>query len=382
MAGLQRAPYPWRRMKPDPAAEARLFAKLALRGALPQAEVARLFEAARAARAAGQDVTLSALALRQGLIDRDRLVHWFRTDGDDVPELPGYAFEKKLGEGGTACVYRVRRADGGSEAVKILKPELAGDSRAVKAFVGEADLLKRLAHPNVVKGFRVGRLSGRYLCFMEDVDGPTLLDKIRQGGAFDEDGALYVILQVARALQYLREQGLVHRDIKPGNILVTADNTVKVIDLGFAASASQTADGAATTAGTAAYLSPEQAQGRQDLDVRSDIYSLGATLYQLVLGALPFEGDDQELVQKAVLEGLSAEATKGGRISAHMHYFIEKMMAKDREIRYQDPQELMADIEQQISGKKTLEVAEDAGGGEAEQTRRRLARLRRRRGRH
>ncbi len=379
MAAASRAPYPWARMKPDPAAEARLFAKLALRGVLPQEQVARLFEEARAARAAGQDATLSALALRQGLIDRDRLVQLFRTDGDDVPELPGYGYVRKLGEGGTACVYRVRRADGGTEAVKVLKPELGADARAVKAFVGEAELLKRLQHPNVVRGYRVGRLSGRYLCFMEDVDGPTLLDKIRAGGAFDEDGALFVILQVARALEYLRSQGLVHRDIKPGNILVTADNTVKVIDLGFAASSGEPGEGGATTAGTAAYLSPEQAQGRQDLDVRSDIYSLGATLYQMVLGELPFEGDDQELVQKAVLEGLSAEATKGGRISAHMHYFIEKMMAKDREIRYQDPQQMMADIEAQISGKKTLEVEEGPAGEDDEMKRRRLARLRRRR---
>jgi len=250
--------------------------------------------------------------------------------------------------------------------------------------VAEADMLKRLEHPNVVKGYRVGRLQGRYLFFMEDVDGPTLLDKIRQGGAFDEDGALFAILQVARALEYLREQGIVHRDIKPGNILVGPGNTVKVIDLGFAAASAQAGGASSTTQGTAAYLSPEQAMGRDDLDVRSDIYSLGATLYQIVLGELPFSGDDQELVQKAVLEGLSAEATKGGRISAHMHYFIEKMMAKDRDIRYQDPQELMADIEEQISGKKTLEGepdAADAGAtdAEAERRRRRIERMRKRR---
>ncbi len=368
-------------MKPDPATEARLFGKLVRRGVLPQDAVAALFEEARAAHAQGLEAGLSALAIRRGLIDKDRLLRYFRTDGDDAPDLPGLSYVKKLGEGGTADVYRVRRADGGTEAVKVLKEAVAADPAAVKAFVAEADLLKRLDHPNVVKGYRVGRLSGRYLCFMEDVDGPTLLDKIRQGGAFDEDGALYVILQVARALEYLRGQGLVHRDIKPGNILVTDANQVKVIDLGFAAAGGPSAGGPGsdTTRGTAAYLSPEQAQGRADLDVRSDIYSLGATLYQMVLGELPFTGDDQELVQKAVLEGLSAEATKGGRISAHMHYFIEKMMAKDRDIRYQDPQELMADIEQQISGKKTLEADEPPAGDGEDPARSHLARLRRKR---
>jgi len=371
-------------MKPDPSTEARLLGKLALRGVLPQAAVAALFEEARALRAAGGEPSLAALAVKRGLIDKDRMLRYFHTDGDDVPDLPGYAYVCKLGEGGTADVYRVRRAEGGTEAVKILKESVAGDAATVKAFVGEADLLKRLEHLNVVKGYRVGRLGGRYLFFMEDVDGPTLLDKIRRGEGFDEDGALFVILQVARALEYLREQGIVHRDIKPGNILIGAGNTVKVIDLGFAAAGAQAAGGSSgsgTTLGTAAYLSPEQAMGRGDLDVRSDIYSLGATLYQIVLGELPFSGDDQELVQKAVLEGLSAEATKGGRISAHMHYFIEKMMAKDRDIRYQDPQELMADIEEQISGKKTLEGAEDTGTADADRERklRRIERMRARR---
>ncbi len=376
-------------MRPDPATEARLFGKLALRGLLPADSVEKLFSALRAAHAAGQETSLSSLALRAGLMDKDRLLFWFRTDGEDVPELPGYEYVKKLGEGGSALVFRVRKPEGTTEAVKILHPQLAGQPESVKAFLAEAGMLKRLSHANVVKGYRAGRFSGRYLSFMEDVDGVTLQDKIAQGGAFDEDGALFVILQVARALEYLRSQGIVHRDIKPGNILVTADNSVKVIDLGFAAAhtgADDATEGgagagtAATTSGTAAFLSPEQAMGRQDLDVRSDIYSLGATLYQMVLGELPFAGDDEDLVQKAVLEGLSAEATKGGRISAHMHYFIEKMMAKDRDIRYQDPQELMDDIEDQISGKKTLEEAPPSGAeGEAELQRRRLSRLRRKR---
>ena len=374
-------------MRPDPATEARLFGKLAMRGVLSREAVGELFAAAKAAAAQGQPVGLSSLALRRGLIDKERLLLYFHTDGDEVPALPGYAYVSKLGEGGTARVYRVRKAaDGGDEALKILHAELAGKPEAVKTFLGEAALLKRLEHENVVKGHRAGRFGEHFLFFMEFVDGRTLQDMIAQGGAFDEDGALFVILQVARALEYLREQGLVHRDIKPANILVTAENAVKVIDLGFAASSGGAggAGGAGgTTSGTAAFLSPEQAQGRTDLDVRSDIYSLGATLYQMVLGELPFTGDDAELVQKAVLEGLSAAATKGGRISAHMHYFIEKMMAKDRDIRYQSPQELMADIEDQISGKRTLEV-EPTAGDEAEalralHARRREERMRRRR---
>jgi serine/threonine-protein kinase len=219
------------------------------------------------------------------------------------------------------------------------------------------------------------------------VGGRSLQDAISEGGVFQEDDALFVVLQVARALEYLRGQGIVHRDIKPGNILFVPDtHEVKVIDLGFALQKGEGGEAGGgdgeTTRGTAAYLSPELARGDADLDVRSDIYALGATLYQLVLGELPFSGDDDELVQKAVLEGLSAEATKGGRISAHMHYFIEKMMAKDRDIRYQDPDELMADIERQIEGKKSLDLEAPASGQDEEAQRiqkQRLARMKRRR---
>ncbi len=368
-------------MRPDPAVEARVLGKLALRGVLPQQAVARLFAACAADGSAGRPGGLSGAALRAGLLDRERLLLYLRTDGEDVPELPGHVYVKKLGEGGTARVFLVRRRDGEEFALKILHEELARQPAAVKAFLAEAALLKRLEHPGVVKGHQAGRHGEHVLCFMEHVPAETLADQIARGGAFDEDGALSVILQVARALEYLRGEGIVHRDIKPGNILVSADRSqVKVIDLGFAAAGGGEGGEAATTAGTAAFLSPEQARGQGDLDVRSDIYSLGATLYQMVLGALPFEGDDEELVRAAVLEGLSAEATKGGGISAHMHYFIEKMMAKDREHRYQSPQELMADIENQIAGKRTLTLQPaDAEGEEAELQRRRLARLRRKR---
>ncbi|MFT7464027.1 MAG: serine/threonine protein kinase [Pseudohongiellaceae bacterium] len=369
-------------MAADPAAESRVLGRLVIRGVLSRESVQELFDRARLAAESGQPQLLSELLVEAGLLSAEAFALYLRTDGEDVPNLPGHIYLSKLGEGGTASVFAVRRLKDGAElAVKVLKPELAAEASMVKAFLGEAKLLQRLDHPNVIKGFKAGRIDGSYVSIMETVAGRTLQEAIAAGGAFDEDGALLVILAAARALDYLREHGVVHRDIKPGNIMVTDDSTVKVIDLGFAMTADGEGGDGATTIGTAAFLSPEQAQGRVDLDVRSDIYALGASLYQLVLGELPFSGDDEELVQKAVLEGLSATATKGGRISAHMHYFIEKMMAKDREHRYQDPKELIADIERQIQGKKDLDF--DGGGEEESQEmlRKRLARLRRRRGR-
>jgi serine/threonine protein kinase len=375
----------------DPTTEARFFGRLAVKGILTTEAVQGLFRQAAEAADAGRKASLSSLAVRGGLIDGDRLTRLFRTDAEDVPDIAGHAYERKLGEGGTALVFAVRRQkDGARLAVKILHPHIAEDPTEVKAFLDEARMLKTLDHPNVVKATQAGRLAGRYMSFMECVDGRTLQEIIGDGGALEEDAALYVVLQVARALEYLRGHGIVHRDIKPGNILLVPEtNDVKVIDLGFAIQSGGGADGAdgsgadgesqGTTRGTAAYLSPEQARGEADLDVRSDIYALGATLYQLVLGELPFSGDDEAMVQAAVLEGLSAEATKGGRISAPMHYFIEKMMAKDRAIRYQDPQELIADIERQIEGKKSQDFDAGDGGEDERIQKQRLARLRRRR---
>ncbi len=366
----------------DPETEARLLAKLVRRGILDEAATRTLFADAAKLQAEGRSVSLAAAAIRRGLIEKDRFIQYVRTDGEDAPELTGFSYVEKIGEGGTAHVYRVKRGDGVTLAAKVLKPEIAANPAEVTAFLAEAKLLRSLEHENVVRGVKSGRIDGWYVSLMEDIPGETLLEKIQGDGAVPEDDALFMILQAARALEYLRSQGVVHRDIKPGNIMVTPDNVVKVIDLGFAATGETEVDESEGTArGTAAYLSPEQARGQADLDVRSDIYSLGATLYQLVLGELPFEGDDEELVRKAVLDGLSAEATKDGRISQYTHYFIEKMMAKDRDHRYQDPAALIEDIESKVEGRDSM-AADAADGGDdeaAERARKRVERMRRKR---
>ncbi len=142
-----------------------------------------------------------------------------------------------------------------------------------------------------------------------------------------------------------------HRDVKPGNIMLCDDDRAVLIDLGFAVSAqrpeSKESD---TTAGTVHYISPEQARGQQSLDVRADIYSLGATLYHLVTGSLPFEGaTHEEVMAKQVLEALSGEAIRALRLSPQVHYFIEKMMAKEKEIRFQNPRELIDEVESYLA---------------------------------
>ncbi|MEW6742682.1 MAG: serine/threonine-protein kinase [Planctomycetota bacterium] len=324
----------------------------------------------------GRARSLEEIAVALGFIDRSRLEQLKRTGGEDVVEIPGVEILAKAGEGGTSKVFKAREKKSGRVvALKVFNRALFHDAVQRSRFVREARLLIELEHPNVVKGYKVGRIGEECLVFvMEFVDGDDLQDLLLAGMTFHEDAALYIVLQAARALEYLRTKGVVHRDIKPGNIMLTRDNTVKLIDLGFASSSAEASAGAAsvgspgvgsgggtspgsdsdTTLGTVHYISPEQARGQADVDVRSDIYSLGATLYQLTVGRLPFEGDSaDEILAKHILETLSSPELKH-RVSPYVHYFIEKMMAKDREIRYQSPDELIEDIEGQIRGKNTM----------------------------
>lgn len=270
-----------------------------------------------------------------------------RTKGLAEPQLPGYTIERKLGEGGTSEVFGAKRdKDFARVALKILNPRLAQDAVAVRRFLAEAKVLQELEVKAVVRGHRVFRFLGTYVLEMDWVPGRTLEEHLAEGRTFPEAEALRIVVEVARALEDLRAAGLVHRDLKPGNVMIDKDGRVTLIDLGFAGAGMEGRADGSSTLGTPAYLAPEQARGEDDLDARADIYSLGATLYHLVLGKLPFEGaDDQDMLRKQVLEGLNGAALKGLDVSPSLHYFIEKMMAKDRESRYATASELIEDVE-------------------------------------
>jgi len=353
--------------------EIQIAAKLVFRGLVEHGAMRDcLGELAGEAEAGGG---LAAVLVRRGLatsevIERVRLE--MNVEQGSIPDLiPGYRIVRKIGEGGMSWVFQAIRVSTSERvALKFLRPEAAENPRTKAQFLGEAKLLKSLNHENIVRAFEVGRIRGFYFFSMEYVDGESLLARIDAGGTLAEKDALLVVLQIARALEHLRERGIVHRDVKPGNILLTRDSTVKLCDLGLALRAGRpTGAEGETTVGTVAYLSPEQARGREDLDVRSDIYSLGVTLYHLVVGHLPFEGsDDREILARQIMDSLSAPEVKR-RVSPHMHYFIEKMMAKDRDHRYQDPLDLMRDIEAQVHGRDTLNFEEGEAGAEAPSSR-------------
>lgn len=318
---------------------------------------------------AGADAEAMAARLQAGealdglLADAGHAEEWIarmrRTRAGEIPELPGYQIQKRLGVGGTATVWKAlelktRR----THALKVLRPEMAANPSELKAFVEEARLLERLNLPGLVRGFGVARAGKTVFARLEWVDGTTLLERLDAVGPFDEQDALAIVLSVARTLAALEAEGIVHRDLKPGNIMVAGEGKqrrVVLIDLGFAA-ASGAAGKAGAGTGTVAYLSPEEARGGATADSRSDIYSLGASLFQLVVGRLPFEStDDREILRMQVMESLSSPELKGRGFTPHLYYFIEKMMAKEASHRYQSWSALIEDIAAQIEGREGLD---------------------------
>jgi len=287
----------------------------------------------------------------------ETIAKWRRTRAGEIPEIPGHDILGKAGSGGTADVFRVREKKTQRVlALKVLNVESTRAPRTRSAFVAEARLLEKLDHPGLVKGFGVFKSGSTFFSKMEYIEGHTLLELLDDGHVFDEKAALRVVLSVAEALAYLAANGIVHRDIKPGNIMLASSGDLKLIDLGFAGRVDEVepTEGA-TTVGTVQYLSPEQARGGA-ADERSDIYSLGVTLFHLVVGRLPFESsDDREVLRMQVMDSLKSPELKSRGLSHHLQYFIEKMMAKDAEARYQSWQELIDDVRSQIEGREELD---------------------------
>ncbi len=312
-------------------------------------------EAARQALASGEP---GAFLVRSGHCTTAQWQQWQRTEGGTRPALTRYDVRELLGEGGVGRVFAaVDKLDNRDVALKVLRPELAKDPVQAERFIKEARLLQELAHPHLVKGYRVAKEGDTIFFAMEKLPGRCLQDTLADG-RLDEESALQIVVEVAGALDALHARGLVHRDVKPGNVLWSEERGAVLIDLGFAV-ARDAQGGGDTTAGTVHYIAPEQARGSQQLDVRADIYALGATLYHLTTGSLPFPGNtSEEVLAKQVLESLSGERIRALDLSPQLHWFLEKMMAKEPEMRFQDPKQLQREIEaflQQRQSQRDLE---------------------------
>jgi serine/threonine protein kinase len=265
-------------------------------------------------------------------------------------QIPGYQILHKLGQGGMGTVYKAKQLSMNRlVALKILHPRLAANKEYLDRFRREAHTAAKFSSNNVVQAIDVGSAGHVNYFVMEYVEGKTVMDELTAGKIFGEREALDIILQVAQALREAYKRGLIHRDIKPANIILTKEGVVKLADLGLAR---DTADQAAIEAergalvGTPYYIAPEQIEGQDDVDIRVDLYSLGATLYHMVTGRPPFTGEGRDAVFDAHLEkDLTPPEKINKALSAGVGEVVDFLMAKDREDRYRTPEELIIDLE-------------------------------------
>jgi serine/threonine-protein kinase len=277
--------------------------------------------------------------------------------------IPGYVLEEWLGEGTMGAVYRANQISlERTVAVKVLTPYLAKNERYLKRFQREARAVAKLNHPNVVSGIDVGESKGCRYFVMEYVEGPTLLQLLEKEGRLDAMTATRIVMQIARALDHAHTAGLVHRDVKPANIIVTAKGTVaKLCDLGLA---KEVAEGGADTGegramGTPFYISPEQARGEPDIDIRSDIYSLGATYYHAVCGRPPFGGTTPAVIMaKHLTEPVVPVRQVVPAVPLGIATVIERALKKSRAERYQAPEEMIKELDDVIEGRWKLPMSE------------------------
>jgi beta-lactam-binding protein with PASTA domain/tRNA A-37 threonylcarbamoyl transferase component Bud32 len=268
-----------------------------------------------------------------------------------------YEIDHLIARGGMAEVYRARdRLLDRPVALKVLFPELSVDRSFVERFRREAQAAANLSHSNIVPVFDWGEDSGTYFIVMELVDGRPLSAILKTTGPLSADRAADIGAHVANALGYANRHGVVHRDVKPGNILITDEGLVKVTDFGIARAVnteeSLTQTGAVM--GTATYFSPEQAEG-VGVDARSDIYSLGVVLFEMVTGRPPFLGDTPVAVaSKHVRERPPAPRELNPAIPPTFEAVIMKAMAKDPAFRYQTAEDLRADLLRFTEGRSVL----------------------------
>ncbi|MCA8923124.1 MAG: protein kinase, partial [Planctomycetes bacterium] len=288
------------------------------------------------------------------------------TDSPPLPEtVGGYAVERELGEGGMGRVY-LGRHEGLDRlvALKVLQPKLAGEQEFVDRFMREARAAAKFAHPNVVTVFDTGvDQNGVHFIAFEYVDGGTAEDLLRAQGKVDEARVVTIALGVAEALAFADSQGIVHRDVKPENILLTPDGVPKLADLGLAKQVENEQSNLTQTGmvlGTPLYMSPEQALG-DPLDIRSDVYSLGLCMWRMLTGLIPFDEDRSasslQIINRHINQDLPNVRERVPEVSADLAYVIERMAAREAADRYPDAKELVKDLRRLHTGAPLVESA-------------------------
>ncbi len=353
--------------------EERLAHALISRGLLTREEV----QSCRAGPESGPEALLARLVASGGLT-----AHQAQRAGKELEtllgqQIPGYQLLEKLGQGAMGTVYKTRQLSMNRlVAVKVLHPRLAANPDLLQRLTREAHLAARLSHNNMIQAIDVGSAGPLHYFVMELVEGLTLREILEKGKIYEEREAVEIVLQIAQALQHAHRRGLIHRDVKPANIVLTGDGIAKLADLGMAretddAVLARREKGLAI--GTPYYMAPEQIRGRENIDGRADLYALGATLYHLVAGHPPFPYPEVDRVLQAHLEEeLTPPDHINQKLSSGLGEVVEFVMNKDRRRRYRNADDLIIDLECLLSGdapklaRQQMQTATLAGLSEGE----------------
>jgi serine/threonine-protein kinase len=318
-------------------------------GFVTEADVLECTRVQQKMREMGVDEPLGEIMIKKGRLTAQQHQLILKKLGINVSPIPGYSLLAKIGQGGMGTVYKANQSSvNRTVAIKIMSPQATHDATFVARFLKEAQAAGTLNHKNLIAAIDAGAAGGYYYFVMEYVTGKSCRELVNANGAFSEADAVKIAIQMSEVLEHIHQHKMVHRDIKPENILLTADLTVKLCDLGLAkstAAVDQSLTQEGLTVGTPYFMSPEQIRGEKDIDIRADLYSLGATLFFLVSQRLPFEGKSAAETMSMHLKQAVPDVRKfAPRITEDFAQILHKLMAKNRAERYQSPKDLGEDL--------------------------------------
>jgi serine/threonine-protein kinase len=286
-------------------------------------------------------------------------------------QIPGLQMMERLGRGSQAVVYKARQISVDRiVAVKVLLSRAARDPEARRRFVQEGRAAAQLSHNNIVQAIDAGEAEDYSYFIQEFIDGTTVYDLLKsRGGPLAEEQALEIVIHIAEALAHAHSRGFIHRDVKPKNIMLTKEGVAKLADMGLARHAGDAGaalEEAGKAFGTPYYIAPEQVLGSPDVDFRADIYSLGATFYEMLTGRPPYMAPTpQQVMQKHVSGILVPPDHVNPNLSAGVSEVVEVMLSKRPKDRYNTTEDLLADLRCVAAGRPPRIAREKVGmGGE------------------
>lgn len=345
---------------------AHLFGEIALdlKQSSPE-QLNRALEKQQSLRRSQARTRLGEVFLMMGVLNADQIkniLHEQRKRREDdakaitIKKIGRYRIVEKLGEGGMGSVFKATDAIANQTvALKVLLKQFSGNTSFGQRFTREASIAASLRHENIVSCLDFGVDQGMQFLVMEFVEGQTLREKLNESGPFSEHDALKAGRSIASALTVAHAKGVVHRDVRPENVILTKDGILKLTDFGTAKSFldDDSLSRTGVVIGTPYYMSPEQIRSEKVIDQRADLYALGASMYLLLTAKVPFDSPRKlDIMQKHLTETPAPISKFAPQVSAGTIAIVNKLMAKEPGARYQSAQDLIADIDRVLRGEQ------------------------------